>query len=389
MKLDYINGDIKNGILYDFDKIRKEYKKLKCPDIFYNPSLLPLDLAKYFVGVSERSTGKTTGWVLLGMVMNKLYGTEIQYIRQSEDMIAPKNLNKFMDVIIQNGYIEKLTDGKYNSCEYKARKWRYIKIEDGEIVERCNAIFMYCLDLDEAATYKSSYNAPYGDLILFDEFISKRYYPNEFVTFCDIVKTIIRERLSPFIVMLANTTDRYNTYFQELMIQQEILRIKVNEHFVKQTTKGTTIYCELIGNKNIEREKLNELFFGFKNPRLASITGGDWAIDNYQHIVSEPCDTLIKAAFIEFNNYLVQLEVCHNERLGIFIKAHKANKPYDDCVIYTAGEILDRRYRYRLGTGKPIDNLIFKRYTENKFYYSNNEVGNVVQSYIEHCKKLA
>ena len=247
----YIDDNTKNGLYYDFDRIKKEYKKLKVPKEFYNPCFVPFEQAKYFVGVSERSTGKTTNWVLFGLVMNKLYGTQIQYIRQVRDMIAPKNLNQFMDVIVNNGYIEKVTDGKYNSCEYFAGAWRFICIKDGEVIEKAKVPFMSCLSLDQNLIYKSSYNAPFGDLIIFDEFISTRYMPNEFVTFSDLVKTIIRERISPFVVMLANTTDRYNEYFRELMIQDEILKIKVNEYFIKQTPLGTTIFCELIGNKNI------------------------------------------------------------------------------------------------------------------------------------------
>ena len=382
----YIDDNTKNGLYYDFDKIKKEYKKLKVPKEFYNPCFVPFDQAKYFVGVSERSTGKTTNWVLFGLIMNKLYGTQIQYIRQVRDMIAPKNLNQFMDVIVNNGYIEKVTEGKYNSCEYFAGAWRFICIKDGEVVEKAKVPFMSCLSLDQNLIYKSSYNAPFGDLIIFDEFISTRYMPNEFVTFSDLVKTIIRERISPFVVMLANTTDRYNEYFRELMIQDEILKIKVNEYFIKQTPLGTTIFCELIGNKNIEREKLNTLFFGFKNPRLASITGGNWAIDNYPHIDREDARTLDKRHFIAFSGYLVQLELCNNERLGLFVKAHRCNKVYDDCVIYSVDGVKDKRYRHRYGFSK-MDKLIFTLFDRNKFFYANNEVGHMVPSYIENASK--
>lgn len=382
----YIDDNVKNGLYYDYDKIRKEYKKLKIPKEFYSPINLPFESAKYFVGVSERSTGKTTNWILWGMVMNKMYGTQIQYIRQSKDMIMPKNLNQFMDVIIRCGYIEKLTDGRYNSCEYYARCWRYVSIVDGEIIEKASTPFMICLSLDEAQNYKSSYNSPLGDVIIFDEFVSKRYYPNEFVLFCDLVKTIIRERISPFIVMLANTTDRYNEYFRELQIQDEILRIKVNEFFVKQTNKGTCIYCELIGNKNVEREKLNELFFGFRNPRLASITGGDWAIDNYQHIEREDSKKLMDNRYISFNSYLVQLEIHENERLGVFVKAHRASKIHEDSVVYSVDGIKDKRYRHKFGWTK-VDRFIFTLYNRNKFFFANNEVGNVVASYVTNANK--
>lgn len=387
LKIDYIQNDPKLGVNYDWNKILKEFKKLNIPKDVYSPEFAIMQSCKYNVGVSERSTGKTTNWVLIGLVMNKLYGTITQYIRQSEDMITPKYMRPFMDVIVKNGYVEKITDGKYNDCFYRARNWFYCKTVDGEQIEKAAAPFMYCLDLDEAQTYKSSYNAPLGDLIIFDEFVSKRYYPNEFVTFCDIVKTIIRERLSPVVVMLANTTDRYHTYFQELTIQQEILNIKVNEYFKKTTAGGTTIFCELIGNKNLAREKQNTLFFGFNNPRLASITGGDWAIDNYPHIVREDCKTLNTSHYIAFNNYLVNIELCQNKRLGTFCKAHKATKTYDDSIIYSIDGIPDKRFRHKFGYNA-VDGMLFLLLKRNKWFYSTNEVGNVVSSYVAQAKKL-
>lgn len=386
-KITYINNDEMYGISYKWDKIISEFEKLNTPDNVYSPVFALRQSCKYNIGVSERSTGKTTNWLLIGLIMHELYGTVIQYIRQSEDMITPKYLKNFMNVIIQNGYIEKITSGKYNSCEYRSRNWYYIKTVSGEITEKDNVPFMYCLDLDEAETYKSSYNAPLGDLIIFDEFISKRYYPNEFITFCDIVKTIIRERLSPVIVMLANTTNRYHTYFQELTIQQEILSIKVNEFFHKTTKGGTTIFCELIGNKNIERQKQNKLFFGFSNPRLAAITGGDWSIDNYPHIEREECRVLNKTHYIIYSDYLINIELCQNKRLGTFVKAHRATKIYDDSIIYTIDGIKDKRYRYKFGYNA-VDKMLFLLLQRNKWFFSNNEVGNVTYSYIAQAKKL-
>lgn len=386
--MNYIDNDIKKGLYYDYGKIRKAFRKLKIPKELYTPENLPFESdVKYYVGVSERSTGKTTNWILWGLVMNRLYNTQIMYIRQTYDMIAPKVLNQFMDVIKLNHYIEKLTDNEFNTCEYRARRWTLEFVEDdGSITRKADAPFMHCLTLDDDEIIKSSLNAPLGDLIIFDEFISKRYRPNEFVTFCNVVKTIIRDRISPIVVMLANTTDRYNEYFREMLIQDEILKIKVNEYFIKQTELGTTVFCQLIGNKNPLRERVNNLYFGFKNPRLASITGGDWAIDNYPHIESEECEVIDKCHYISHSAYLIQLELCHNERLGLFVKAHKANKYYDDSIIYTYEGIEDKRFRHKYGYTK-LDSLIFRLYERNKFFYSNNEVGNMVTSYVTNARK--
>ena len=74
----YINDNPEFGIQYDWKKIRKEFDKLQIPADVYDPTTAPLEKAKYFVETSERNIGKTTNWLLLGMVMNSMYGTIIQ-----------------------------------------------------------------------------------------------------------------------------------------------------------------------------------------------------------------------------------------------------------------------------------------------------------------------
>lgn len=387
-KIPYINDDPILGIDYDWEYIFKEFKKLGVPDNVYKPVHVPVTTVKYVVSLSERSTGKTTNWLLVGLIMWQRYGTIIQYIRQSEDMIRPKVINKLFDVIIGYGYITSITSGEYDEAVYKARNWYLIKRdESGEVVKQSTPV-MYCLDLDEAPVYKSSYNAPLGDLIIFDEFVSKRYYPNEFVTFCDVVKTIIRKRHSPIVVMLANTIERYNTYFSELNIQEDILQIKTGDSMIKFTDKGTGIFAEIIGTKDLTRAYQNELFFGFRNPRLAAITGGDWAIDNYPHIEPDKeRKSYERMHYIKYNGYLVNMEFCRSKKLGAHFIVHKATKTYDDSIIYTIDDITSVNERYRFGR-TAYDKMLWSLYNNNKWYYSNNEVGNVVRSYVNQAKAI-
>ena len=387
-KIPYINDDPVLGIDYDWEYIFKEFKKLGVPDNVYKPVHVPVTLVKYILLLSERATGKTTNWLLVGLIMWQRYGTITQYIRQSEDMIRPKVISKLFDVIIGFGYITSITGGEYDEAIYKARNWYLVKRNEAGEIEKQSTPIMYCLDLDEAAVYKSSYNAPLGDLIIFDEFVSKSYYPNEFVTFCDVVKTIIRKRHSPIVVMLANTIERYNTYFSELNIQEDILQIKTGDSMIKYTDKGTGIYAEIIGTKDLSRAYQNELFFGFKNPRLAAITGGDWAIDNYPHIEPDKeRKSYERMHYIKYNGYLVNMEFCRSKKLGAHVIVHKATKTYDDSIIYTIDDIGSVNERYRFGRTS-YDKMIWSLYNNNKWYYSNNEVGNVVRSYVNQAKAI-
>ena len=391
MKKEYIDGKETNGLKYDFTLIRKEYKKLKIPQEFYNPIKCPFEKCKWFVNLSDRSTGKTTNWILLGMIMNKLYGTTIQYIRQTNDMITPRNSKNLFDTILSYGYVEKITDGEYNTIVYKARRWYYATSdENGNIITQSNKHFMCMLSIDNAENYKSSYNAPYGDIIIFDEFIGKYYYRNEFVRFNDLLKTIIRDRQSPIIVMLANTIEKNSQYFNELEIYNTVQNMHPGDNEIITSDRGTTIYVELLESgikKQKSRSIVNKLFFGWKNPLISSITGDDWAIDNYPHTPTEPCKVVLKKYYLYFNNNLLALDILHNAKIGLFVSVHYASRTYDDSIIFTIDDITERNKRYRFGYTKS-DKKLWELYKRNKFFYASNDLGSLLENYVKQCLKL-
>ena len=121
-----------HGKIIDWKMIFKEYRKLlrgaKVSDPIYDPTTAPVYDAKFFQLLSERSSGKTTGWLLIGMLLNKYYGTITQYVRQNEDMVKPSIVGDIFRVIMQfkdGYYIKELTDGKYNTIYYHWKKAYY------------------------------------------------------------------------------------------------------------------------------------------------------------------------------------------------------------------------------------------------------------------------
>ena len=61
MKLEYIDGESKNGIKYDWGLIREEYLKLNVPcPMYYDPLKMPIPETKWNIIMSERSRGKTS-----------------------------------------------------------------------------------------------------------------------------------------------------------------------------------------------------------------------------------------------------------------------------------------------------------------------------------------
>lgn len=391
MKREYIDNDINNGIKYDFKKIFKRYKELNVPKEFniipyYNMS------ARWNVFMSERSNGKTTNVLLLGMIMNVEYGTTIEYIRMRESMIAPKNSKNIFDTIIQHDYISKITKGAWNGVTYNSKRWYYCnRDENGEIIEKCNNHFMAMLSIDKQEDYKSSYNAPYGDWIVLDEFIGTYTPLNAFIEFNQLVKTIIRERQSAYITLLANTINTEHIFFEELEIMEQTRLLDRGEKQLLQSERGTyvnvVIFNSLISEKK-ERNIVNKLYFGWRNPLMSGITGSDtWSISNYQH---EPNLTDIKViasnVYVLHNNILIRLELRKSCEIPIYVHCYRANKIKDDSIIFTLGDILDNRYVYGLGHNK-LHKMIWKLYKRNLFYYRSNMVGNIVNDYYKNVKK--
>lgn len=389
-EITYLNNNVQDGIKVDWKKVFTYYNALKMPKGIYNPAKeLDPDSAEWFILISSRSTGKTTNLLIISIILFLMYGITTPYIRQRPDMTARQNIEKLFEVIRACGYIKDLTDGEYNNVYYFGHKMYLCHIDEKGDRDKRTEAFMYALDLTQNEVYKSSLNMPTGDFIIFDEFISSTYANNEFVTLCDLLKTILRDRLTGKIFLLANTTNYYNEYLRELYIQDEVLKVAEDEPFIKLTQKKTRIFCHLISNRNKQRAKVNTLYFGFDNPKLASITGGSWAVDSYPHFFRDDERELVsKDFYITYAGKILQLDYCVSPALGEHIFVHDAVKINDKARrVYTVGDITERRQAYKFGD-KPIDKRIWKLYNANKWYYYNNDIGFTVDTYVNKANKL-
>lgn len=400
IKIEYIDGKEQNGILYDWRAIEKEYRRLGVPSEYHRPPFLQIPFNKYFIDMSDRSTGKTTTWLLLGLVMHRLYGTVIQYIRPTEDELSPSHATKLVDVLCTydgGRYIRYLTDGKYNSIYYHWKQFFYCLIDDdGKRVEVSEKPIIQCLSIDRCMDYKSSYNAPRGDLIILDEFLARgRYYrANECVDFLDLLKTIIRERQSAIIAMLANTISLTSPYFEDFEISKEIKTLNKRGD-TKQiiTERGTHIFVEILDagvTKSKARQVVNSLYYGFKNPKLSAITGegGLYAFESVPHIPKHDDSFILveNRIYISTGTELLRCDYCYNKTLGYHMEIHRATRFYDDSVILTLDAIRDNRFVYGFGTAhlKATWNRLL---IEHRVYYESNEVGAIFKDYLQKYKE--
>lgn len=393
MKIEYIDGKMENGIDYDWKHIFKRYRDLNVPKEF---NILPyFNLkARWQIMMSDRSNGKTTNILLIGMCMYYDYGTQIQYIRQRETMTAPKVSKDIFRTILQFDYVSKITDGRWNSVEYKAKRWYMCnRDENGTISEMDSNHFMMMLSIDRQEDYKSSYNAPLGDYIIFDEFIGKYTPINEFVEFNQLLKTILRERMSGMIFLLANNINTEHQYFEELEIMETCRLLTRGDKQLVTSSRGTKANVVLFASRvqqKKERSLVNKLYFGWKNPLLSSITGErDWAIDDYQHEPKGLTDVNVLASnmYIQHNNIFVRLEVRSSNEIPVYIHCYRVQDIHDDSIVFTLKDIKDKRFIFGVGYTK-LHKWVHNLYKRNLFYYRTNTIGTIVTDFYTNAYKL-
>ena len=396
MKKRYIKNDKKFGLKIEwgriFDMIEREnlipseryFKRLDFTNTAWN------------ILMSGRSVGKTTTFLLISLILYREYGIKTMYLRENNEMTRQKSLESLFDTIEVLGLISKIFDDKWNAVHLRAGKWYLQKVEDGELKEESEDYFMRNLSLDRTAIYKSSLVEPFGDLIIFDEFISKYYMRGDFGDLLDLIKTIKRDRLSTVVVLLANTTEVTSEYFDELQIREYIEKMTVGQSRTVTTEQGTNIYIEFIENKRDKEEKKEEKekFFGFKNAKVKAIDGTDWVFNEYPHyVIKRKRDNTMtvneiiqRGFFVKTLNKYYAIDIARSD-LGICAIVHNSNAPDERLTnrVYTLDFLSNQKEICGLGT-TVFDKWFWNLYFNGKFLYANNACGNAIENYVRQAK---
>ena len=385
----YIDDDVQKGIKYDWHRIQKKVKSLCIPTDFYDPSKRPIADYSWNVTLSERATGKTTGLLLMGLVMYRMYGTVVIYCRSNKMQIAPKHTQDLYNVVVSNGYIDRITDGEYNSIKYNRRKWYLCHIdESGEIDNIDNNPCCHMLSVGETLEIKSGLNLPTGDLIIFDEFVTPTGYTqsNEFVMFCDLISTVFRLRESGKIFLLGNTINKFSQYYDDLEIAEIVRGMDIGDIREVKGKGKTPIFIEIVkpsADFKVKKKTWVERFMGFAKPELSSITGrAVWAVNNYPHIPDDKFYTISNKIYIYHTGRYMRLEIVTNSEIGICIYAHWANRVYEDSIILTTGEIDSHQKKYYLGN-ITLERFINKIRHSGKMFFASNDVGSFFDNYLQ------
>lgn len=346
--------------------------------------------ADYNLIIGERSNGKTYALLeyALKLWVESGYTKQAAYIRRFSEDIMGKRAEGLCNGIVSTNAVYKITKGEYSNVKYYSGKYYLCNYDDRmkKFIPQGKP-FLYNFSLS-ASEHDKSTSYPNIDTIIFDEFITRRFYlVEEFTIFMNTLSTIIRDRKNIKIFMLGNTVNKYAPYFAEMGLN----RVKYQEQgtidLYSYGESGLTVAVEYCGESN--KHKPSNKYFAFDNPKLNMIKHGQWELDIYPHL---PEGYKIKQVDVVFSFYILfdgntfQADVVEDGQSN-FIFIHDKTTPIknpDESIIYS----LDLHPNYNIrknifASYDRIDGRIAYFFHNNKVFYQNNEIGECIRNYIK------
>lgn len=352
---------------------------------FYSLTKILNKKADYNIIFGERSNGKTYAALLYGLKRFVATGEQFAYIRRWREDLRGKRAENLFSNHVANGAIEEITNGECNAIFYLSGKW-YLAKYDAEKKKYYpqNTPFCYGFCLSEQEHEKSS-SYPNVTTIIFDEFLTRRYYlPDEFMLFMNLLSTIIRQRDNVKVFMLGNTINKYCPYFSEMGLKQVTNMEQGTIDIYKFGQGGAVVAVEYCST--IVKQKASNKYFCFDNQNLQMITGGKWELAAYPHLPTKytPKDVLF-VYYIVFNEVILQGNIIQKGSEN-FTYIHMKTTPIkddDNSLIYSLEMNGKPNYKRKLlSTATYIEAQVTKYFATDKVFYQNNEVGEIVRNYL-------
>lgn len=382
----------------NFKELYKEFKAWKKTrpnynknDDYYNMDELASFNSDYNLAIGERSNGKTYQLLLFALFLYVKHGIQSAYIRRWAEDIRGKRGTTLFDNLVVNKEIEFITNGEYTDIYFYSSRWylcKYVgKTQDKRVLDSkplCYGFALSNMEHDKSTSY------PEVRLVVFDEFMTRgRYLTDEFITFMNVLSTIIRRRDNVKIYMLANTVNMYAPYFAEMGLED--IRKQKQGTIVKYDYGNSKLSCAVeYCNAVDESKKDSNKYFAFNNPKLEMITGGVWEMDIYPHCpIKFDKKDIIFMYFIIFCDDVLQCEII-SKNGAIFTYIHQKTTPLkdeDNDIIFE--QKYDPRMNHFRNILKPVNKKIAKIksfFDCDMVYYQNNQIGEIVRNYILWCR---
>lgn len=362
---------------------------------YYRSRKIDATHAQYRIIIGQRSNGK--GYQVLENMLKQYQrdGSSSVYLRRWGEDIKSTKARTIFEPLIKDGLISKYTDGIWDGVYYYSSAWYFCKADpdhDGKVI-KSDKPFCYGLALNEMEHVKSA-SFPSVRLIFFDEFLTRfGYLIDEFVIFMNELSTIIRQRDNVIIYMVGNTVSKDCPYFKEMGLNR-ITDMKPGDlQTYEYGESGLKVAVEF--SDMPAKRKPSDVYFAFNNPRLEMITGQGqvWELNLYPHKPVPFRDADIKFIyFIRYNDNLLQCEIVikdHYNFTFVHPKTTDLKDPEHDLIFDTeASPLYTRSRKINQGIGKSkIVSKIVSYYNNEKIFFSDNETGEIMRSYLQWCKR--
>lgn len=376
----------------------------------WDRTYLPVNLidvvCEYYMMLSSRSDGKTFSVLEMMLYLKWNYGYSGAIIRRWDDDLKPKTASEIVKNLIgmneityertkgkYSNVVEEITGGVWNSIKYISRKFYLAKIyEDGkeDVIDDSPLMYTFAISMEEH--YKMT-SYPDVMITLFDEFITRNsYLEDEAISYFNIISTIIRHRDNVINFLCANTISLYCPYFKEMGISKikkmECGDIDTYEYNDKNGNVLMHLRIEYIKSIDKKYKKSNK-YFAFDNPKLRMIDEGKFELRMYPHLQDKYERKDVKYIyFIVFDDEILQCEIVFMQN-KTFTFIHRKTTPIrleSSTIVFTTEFNAD--YHYRRKITRPIDDIgkkIASYYARDLVFYQDNEVGNIVENYLEFC----
>lgn len=367
------------------DKPAKE-----APDLYYNIAPIDATGAIYRLIVGQRSNGKT--YSVCRHIIEDYFneGKRGAYIRRYEESITPKNLQSLFNPHLQ--LIWELSEHKWNSIFYRAKEFHLCAIDsEGKILAKDDTAFCITAAINTSENTKGEDRGEVHTIV-FDEFMTRSgYLNNEFVRFMNLLSTLIRDRESAVVYMLANTVNKYCPYFAEMGLKN-IDKLAQGEIAVyTYGSSDLTVAVELCDEVQATKQTASK-YFAFDNPQLQMITRGAWEFQIYPRAPYKilPEDIVLKF-YIQFAEQLLACEVVHSTLKqycnDVFIFVHPQTKDIsiDDSTIMYVSDFSSCRMHVRFLKDQPTEGhkLIYSLIQRKAVCFSDNDTGEVFRNWLQ------
>lgn len=358
--------------------------KIKEKEFYYNVADINKTNATYKIIIGKRSNGKT--YAIMENIIKEYFktGNPSIYLRRYDTDIKSVAMKNIISPKLYK-LIDKLSNHKYNTVEYKAKKLylaKYDKLKDKIITSSNVLLYAYALN-----TWEHEKGGDVGDIycLCFDEFLTRQsYLPDEFIQFANVVSSVKRDRTIE-IYMLGNTVNKFCPYWDEMGLYDIENQKQGTICIYTYNSDKLTVAVEYCADS--ENTKETDYYFAFNNPSLDMIKSGTWEESSYRHLRERYTKTDIYFIFyVLFAGHLIKGTVFkRNKQLFIFFHPELKEIHFtDDDILYTDKPVksLYHSNSFKIWNTKK-QHLIYNLIQQHRDYYSSNTVGEIITNFMK------